>query len=281
MADARTTHTLDSRLLVLVTPALAGIREEVIKHHLRPGNQEPVHWAVKKVVESVALGRLNRVQFEMLLRGISITFPPIVIPEGTLAEDEPIRKKYPNGWYMKCPAGVDLTLLHQAAGQFDAILHSEETPWFLSEGYGEWKEDGSGAAVERIPTEIVEIFIPDPTTDWLIQGSKNTTRTRTIEMMEEFGTTLPKGWTCPVPSEEELVLTAFEYHRQTGDYPLSGWNYARCRNRCGQSYWLHGGRFVSLSFHVRYWGARPDGHIGGLRWAVRRNNTIPAAQEPA
>ena len=279
MEETRTPHTLDSRTLDLVIPALAGLPDDVLNHHLQRGNQKPVQQALRKVLESTHLGRLNWSQFETLLRGISITFPPIVFPDGTLAEDEPIRQMFPKGWYMVCPAGVDLMLLHQTAGQFDAVLHSEETPWFL-ESYGEWKEDSTGADVERIPTEMVEIFIPDPT-DWLLPGSKNTTRTRTIEMMNEFGATLPDGWTCPVPSEEELVLTAFEYHRQTGEYPLNGWNYARCSNRCRSDVWLRGGGFDSSSFDVDDWSESGDDLIGGLRWAVRRSKTSPAAQEPA
>ncbi len=208
-----------------------------------------------------------------------MTFPSIVIPERTLAEDDPIRQLFPNGWYMVCPAGVDLMLLHQAAGQFGTILHSEETPACLWR-YGEWKEDGSGNRVERIPTEMVEIFIPNPA-DWLIPGSKGTNRTCTIEMMEEFGATLPDGWSCPVPSEEELVIAAFEYHRQTGEYPLTVGNHARCRNRDGSEYWLDGGHFGPNGFVLDHWDSDSYGVLGGLRWAVRRNRISPEAQESA
>ena len=196
-----------------------------------------------------------------------VVFPPIVIPEGTLEPDEPIRKMFPNGWYMIFPEGVDLVLLHQAVSQFGAILHSEDTPWFLG-NYGEWKEDGTGAEVERIPTETLEIFIPDPS-DWMLPDTKGMDRARTIEMMDEFGTTLPEGWTCPVPSEEEFALAAFESHRQTGGYPLSGWNYVRFRNRCDRSRWLHGGYFGSKGWRVDYWVEGPLGGLGGARWAVR------------
>lgn len=269
MEETRTPHTLDSRTLDLIIPALAGLPDDVLNHHLQRGNQKPVQTAVRKVLESKHLSRLNWSQFEMLLRGISITFPPIVIPEGTLAEDEPIRQMFPNGWYMICPADVDLMLLHQAVGQFDARFYSQDYPWFLK-SYGEWLEDGTGAEVERIPTETLEIFIPDPS-DWMLPASKGTTRTRTIEMMEEFGATLPEGWTCPVPSAEEGMLAAFEYHRQTDEYPLPGYNYVRFRNRYGQSSWLYGGDFGSNGWDVDSWYESPHGLLGGLRWGVRRS----------
>jgi len=264
--STRTSQTVDLRAFDLVLPSVAGLPEDVLKHHLR--NLQPVHRAVRKVLESRDLSRLNWSQFEMLLRGISITFPSIVIPEGQLAEDELIRQMFPNGCYMVCPAGVDLVLLHQAVGQFDAKFYSQDDSWFLK-SYGEWLEDGTGAKVERIPTDTIEIFIPDPD-DWMLPGSKNTTRTRTIEMMEEFGATLPEDWTCPVPSAEEGTLVAFEYHRQTGKYPLPGYNYVRFRNRCGRGLWLRGGGFGSGGWFVDGWDEGSYGHIGGLRWAVRR-----------
>jgi len=265
----RTPHTLDSRTLDAILPALAGLSEEMIKHHLQRGNQKPLQQAIRKVLESRHLGRLPWQQFEMLLRGVPLHLPPIVIPDIQLAEDEPIRKMFPNGWYVVVPEGVDLVLLHQLSGQFGTILHSREEPWFLNEGYGEWKEDGSEVAVERIPTETLEVFIPDPS-DWMLPDTKGKDRARTIEMMGEFGASAPEGWTCPVPSGEEWITAVFEYHHQTGEYPTSGWNYVRFRNRDGRGYWLCGGYFVSGGFDVHGWDSHGDGNLGGARWLVRR-----------
>jgi len=233
-----------------------------VREHIE-GGKSNLHQVINMVL-GADLSRVNKMQLGMVLRGVLLTFPNVIIPEGQLSEDEPIRQMFPKGWYMQCPDGIDLAAIAQNAELFDASFYNT---WFL-ESYGEWKEDGSGASVERIPTEKLEIFISDPS-NWLIPGSKGRNRDQCLEMGQQFGQSLPEGWVWEEPSEEALTLAVFEYHRQTGEYPLNGPNYARCTNRCRSGYWLRGGYFGSSSFDVGSWGAGGVDSLGALRWAVR------------
>lgn len=185
----------------------------------------------------------------------------ITLPKARLAKVEPIRKLFPAGWYFVCPAGVDLQSLHHSAEQF---LTNFYNTWFLH-SYGNWPESW----VERIPTETLEVFIPDPE-DWLLPGSRGKNRKETIKMGMTFGKTLPEGWDWEEPSAETLSLTAFVCHYQTGKYPLSGPNYARCRNRYGSDYWLYGGGFNPHGFDLGFGLGHGRDDLGGLCWAVRR-----------
>lgn len=256
------TTLVDRRALELVLPAL-DMPDEILTEHLR--RQEPIHRALRAVLACPRLDEISQQDWDRFLSGkTKVTPSGIVVPQARLAKTEPIRKQFPDGWYFVCPAGVDLRDLNQNAFQFNARFYGEVTPWFL-ESYGNWPD----CSVEHLPTESLEVFIPDPT-EWVLPGSKNQSRDKTLQLGAEFGRTLPEGWSWEEPTIETLVLAAFAYHAQTGEYPLSGYNYARCRNRYGAGRWLVGGDFGDGGFCVRGWLADPGVDLGGLHWAIRR-----------
>jgi len=249
---------------------MAGLPEEVLKHHLR--NLEPIHWAIGEVARSMRLGEVDRQQLRMVLQGIRLPAPTIVIPEAQLPANDPLRQVFPTGgWYMKCPPGIDLVLLHQSVGQFGADVRfyrqNDSDPWFLK-SYGEWSPEGKGSEVQRLTTHSCHLFIPDPS-QWLFPDSKGLRRDDCLQMQREFEKKLPDGRTCPEPSLETLALAAFEYHRQhPSQWPLRGPNYARCANRFGRGGWLDGGGFDPRGFGVSGWGGLGGGNLGALRWVV-------------
>lgn len=259
--STRTTPTnqLDVRTLQLVLPALTGVPEEVLARHLQ--HSEPVHRAISEILGSTQLDRVDWPILHRLLYGDEPVSRCIVLPRARLAKTEPILEQFPRGWYFVCPSGVDLHDLHQNAGQFATKFYS---PWFLN-SYGNWPD----CQVERIPTEAFEIFIPDPD-DWLLPGSKGKNREKTIELGRAFGETLPEGWVWEEPTGEVLTLLAFYYYHRISRHPLSGPNYARCRNRFKSGSWLSGGDFDTDGFLLHSWDSDPDDDLGGLRWAVRR-----------